>query len=53
MHDGVTRVLSVAMIVLGVLLASRGALVAVILGIAMVGAGCGRLWVVAQRRPRR
>jgi hypothetical protein len=53
-HDGITRVLSVAMIVLGVLLAFRGAVLAVVLGVAMVGAGIGRLWVVAQqRRPPR
>ncbi len=54
MHDGVTRVLSAAMIVLGVLLALRGAVLAVVLGVAMVGAGIGRLWIVAQqRRPPR
>ena len=51
MHDGATRVLSAAMIVLGVLLVLRGAaLLAVVLGVAMVGAGGGRLWVVSQRR---
>jgi multisubunit Na+/H+ antiporter MnhC subunit len=49
-HDGATRVLSAAMIVLGVLLALRGAVLAVVLGVAMVGAGVGRLWLVAQRR---
>ena len=52
-HDGITRVLSAAMIVLGVLLALRGAALAVVLGVAMVGAGIGRLWIVAQRRPPR
>ncbi len=52
-HDGVTRVLSAAMIVLGVLLIARGALLAVVLGFAMVAAGAGRLWVVAQQRRRR
>jgi hypothetical protein len=52
-HDGATRVLSVAMIALGVLLALRGAALAIVLGVAMVGAGLGRLWVVAQRRPPR
>jgi len=52
-HDGATRVLSAAMIVLGVLLALRGAALAVVVGVAMVGAGIGRLWVVAQRRPPR
>ena len=49
-HDGATRILSAAMIVLGVLLALRGAALAVVVGIAMVGAGIGRLWIVAQRR---
>jgi len=49
-HDGATRVLSAVMIVLGVLLVFRGALLAVIVGVAMVGAGAGRLWVTAQRR---
>ena len=39
------------MILLGVLLALRGAALAIVLGIAMVGAGLGRLWIVAQRRP--
>jgi hypothetical protein len=53
-HDGITRVLSVAMIAVGVLLAFRGAVLAVVLGVAFVGAGIGRLWIVAQqRRPPR
>jgi hypothetical protein len=55
-HDGVTRVLSATMIVLGVLLVLRGsgAILAVVLGIGLVGAGAGRLWVTAQqRRPPR
>jgi multisubunit Na+/H+ antiporter MnhC subunit len=52
-HDGVTRVLSATMIVLGVLLIARGALLALVIGVAMVGAGAGRLWVVAQQRRRR
>jgi len=42
------------MIVLGVLLIARGsALLAVIVGVALIAAGAGRLWVVAQQRPRR
>ena len=49
-HDGATRVLSVAMIGLGVLLAIRGALLAVVLGVAMIAAGAGRLWVMARLR---
>jgi len=55
-HDGITRVLSATMIVLGVLLVLRGSgtVLAIVLGIGMVGAGAGRLWVVAQqRRPPR
>ena len=53
MHDGATRVLSAVMIVLGVLLIFRGALLGVVVGVAMIGAGAGRLWVVAQQRPKR
>jgi uncharacterized membrane protein len=52
-HDGLTRVLSAAMIVLGVLLAVRGAVLAVVIGVAMVAAGAGRLWIVSQLRRRR
>ena len=52
-HDGATRVLSAVMIVLGVLLIFRGALLGVVVGVAMIGAGAGRLWVVAQQRPKR
>jgi hypothetical protein len=43
-------VLSVAMIVLGVLLAVRGAALAVVVGVAMAAAGVGRLWVTARLR---
>ena len=54
LHDGATRFLSAAMIVLGVLLIARGsALLAVIVGVALIADGAGRLWVVAQQRPRR
>jgi multisubunit Na+/H+ antiporter MnhC subunit len=52
-HDGATRVLSAVMIVLGVLLIFRGALLAMVVGVAMIGAGAGRLWIVAQQRRRR
>jgi hypothetical protein len=52
-HDGITRILSAAMIALGVLLVFRGPVLGVVIGVAMVGAGLGRLWVVAQRRPPR
>ena len=41
------------MIVLGVLLIARGALLAAGVGAAMIVAGAARLWVVAQQRPRR
>jgi hypothetical protein len=40
------------MIVLGVLLVARGALLAIVVGVAMIGAGAGRMWVVAQQRRR-
>ncbi|HEX4036165.1 MAG TPA: hypothetical protein VHX66_17120 [Solirubrobacteraceae bacterium] len=52
-HDGITRILSATMIVLGVLLVFRGAVLGVVLGVGMAGAGLGRLWVVAQRRQPR
>jgi hypothetical protein len=52
-HDGITRILSAAMIALGVLLVFRSAILGIVLGVAMVGAGLGRLWLVAQRRPPR
>jgi len=52
-YDGATRVLALAMIVLGALLAFRGAVMAVVIGVAMIAAGAGRLWVLARlRRPR-
>jgi hypothetical protein len=52
-YDGMTRVLALVMIVLGVLLALRGGVLAVVLGVAMIGAGAGRLWVLARlRRPQ-
>ncbi len=51
-YDGATRLLSLAMIVLGVLLVARGALLAIVVGVAMIGAGAGRMWVVAQQRRR-
>lgn len=53
MHDGATRFLSAVMIVLGVLLIARGALLGVVVGVAMIGAGVGRMWVVSQQRSRR
>ena len=52
-HDGATRLLSVAMIVLGVLLVFRSAVLGIIIGVAMIGAGAGRLWVVARHRRAR
>ena len=42
--------MSLAMIVLGVLLVARGAVLAVVIGVAMVAAGAGRLWVLARMR---
>jgi multisubunit Na+/H+ antiporter MnhC subunit len=52
-QDGATRFLSAVMIVLGVLLIARGALLGVVVGVAMIGAGVGRMWVVSQQRSRR
>jgi hypothetical protein len=53
-YDGATRVLSAAMIVIGVLLVVRGAAVlAVVVGVGLIGAGAGRLWVVSQQRRMR
>jgi multisubunit Na+/H+ antiporter MnhC subunit len=52
-HDTATRFLSALMVVLGVLLVARGALLGVIIGVAMIAAGVGRMWVVSQQRPRR
>ena len=52
MHDGATRFLSAVMIVIGVLLLSRGSVLALLVGVAMIGAGVARLWVVAQQRRR-
>ncbi|MGD1049610.1 MAG: hypothetical protein ABR947_00905 [Solirubrobacteraceae bacterium] len=52
-YDGATRLLSAVMIVLGVLLVARGALLGVIVGVALVAAGVGRMWVVSQQRSRR
>jgi preprotein translocase subunit SecY len=52
-YDGATRVLAVAMIVIGALLVVRGAVLGVVLGVGLVGAGAGRLWILARlRRPR-
>ena len=52
-YDGATRVLAVLMIGLGALLVVRGAVLAAVLGVAMVGAGVGRLWVLARLRRQR
>jgi hypothetical protein len=41
------------MIVLGVLLIARGALLGIAVGLGLIGAGAGRMWVVAQQRRRR
>ncbi len=49
-HNGVTRVLAVAMIVLGVLLVVRGAALAAVLVVALIAAGAGRLWILARLR---
>ena len=41
------------MVILGVLLSSAARVLAVVIGVAMIGAGLGRLWVVARLRRRR
>ena len=52
-YDGATRLLALAMIALGALLLVRGAVLAIVLGIGLIGAGAGRLWILARlRRPR-
>jgi hypothetical protein len=51
-YDGMTRLLAVVMIGLGALLIVRGALLAVIVGVAMIGAGIGRLWILSRLRGR-
>ena len=49
MHDRLTRMLSTAMLVVGVLLVARalagGSIIGVVLGVAFVAAGVGRLYV--------
>jgi multisubunit Na+/H+ antiporter MnhC subunit len=52
-YDGVTRLLAVVMVVLGALLVVRGELLAVIVGLGLIGAGLGRLWILARLRGRR
>jgi multisubunit Na+/H+ antiporter MnhC subunit len=49
-HDRLTRVLSSAMIVIGVLLLARGALMSIVLGVLFVVAGIGRLYVQSTQR---
>jgi hypothetical protein len=52
-YNGATRVLAVAMIAIGALLVLRGAVLGVVLGVGLVAAGAGRLWILARlRRPR-
>ena len=51
-YDGMTRLLAVVMIGLGVLLIVRGALLAAVLGVALIGAGIGRLWILSRLRDR-
>jgi hypothetical protein len=52
-YDGATRVLAVVMIALGVLLALRGEPLAAVVGVALVAAGIGRLWVLSRLRRQR
>ena len=52
-YDGATRILALAMIVLGGLLLVRGALLPILVGVALIGAGAGRLWILARVRRER
>jgi uncharacterized membrane protein HdeD (DUF308 family) len=50
LHTGLTQVLSIAMIVIGVALAARLIIQGVVIGILFVAAGVGRLYVSARTR---
>jgi uncharacterized membrane protein HdeD (DUF308 family) len=50
MHNALTRVLSAAMIVIGVLLIARGAALTVLLGVLFIVAGSGRIWLSSRDR---
>ncbi len=52
-HDRATQVLSVAMVVIGVLLAAQLTVLSVVLGVLFGAAGAGRLYVGARMRRRR
>lgn len=56
-HSGATRVLSVAMLVIGVALLARTiaagggpTAIGLVVGVLFVGAGAGRLWIEVRRR---
>jgi hypothetical protein len=50
LHAGLTQVLSVAMIVIGVALGARLSVQGIVLGLLFVAAGVGRLYVSARLR---
>ncbi|GAC1493886.1 MAG: hypothetical protein NVS1B9_15390 [Solirubrobacteraceae bacterium] len=52
MHDGITRLLSVAMIAIGVALLTRLTVLSIVLGLLFLAAGCGRLFVQLRLRGR-
>ena len=53
LHAGLTQILSVAMVVIGVALAARLSVQGIILGLLFAAAGVGRLFVSSRlRRPR-
>ncbi|HEX3875156.1 MAG TPA: hypothetical protein VHW26_13465 [Solirubrobacteraceae bacterium] len=53
LHAGLTRVLSVAMILIGLALAARLSVQGAVLGLLFVGAGAGRLFVSSRTRRAR
>jgi uncharacterized membrane protein HdeD (DUF308 family) len=50
LHSGLTKILSVAMIVIGVALAARLVVQGIVIGMLFVAAGVGRLYVSTRTR---
>jgi uncharacterized membrane protein HdeD (DUF308 family) len=50
LHAGLTRILSLAMIAIGVALVTRLIVAAVLIGLLFIAAGVGRLYVSARTR---
>ncbi len=49
-HVQATRLLSAAMVLIGVLLIARAAALTVVLGVLFIAGGAGRLWLSARGR---